>query len=350
MIANIYFPTRAEVAAWPKPNYDDPVRRIWIVPYAIVFQLVAIACVVARLYVRLRMRKDTAGIDDVFLTLALVFAIALTACGCLDLLHYGIDRHTWDVRPSVYPHAAMGTWITFVIALCSGCCIKTSVLLLYRRIVAPTYNRAFDIAIWVAIGAIMAFFLTVLLGLCFICDPLWSYWMAWDFNWKTSYQCSDGQWLNYFIGIVSVISDIYAISLPLALLENTELHMTWKQKWTTYFFFLLGISVIAAGVGRTYWLVQLGRQPDTSWTGGNLLIWCVAETQLSIICACAPSIRLIFMSVGRRSLSFTRQYRKKSHASEGSTDNSQNGFVALESTKSTQTIHIGCQPQATTSV
>ena len=72
MIANIYFPTRAEVAAWPKPNYDDPVRRIWIVPYAIVFQLVAIACVVARLYVRLRMRKDTSGIDDVFLILALV--------------------------------------------------------------------------------------------------------------------------------------------------------------------------------------------------------------------------------------------------------------------------------------
>ena len=72
MIANIYFPTIAEVAAWPKPNYDDPVRRIWIMPYMIIFQLVAVACVIARLYVRLRMRKDTAGIDDVFLILALV--------------------------------------------------------------------------------------------------------------------------------------------------------------------------------------------------------------------------------------------------------------------------------------
>jgi hypothetical protein len=125
MIANIYFPTAAEVAAWPKPNYDDPVRRIWIIPYMIVFQLVAVTCVIARLYVRLRLRKDTAGIDDVFLILALVsmptkmqqrglflpwtqiFTLALTACGCLDLLKYGIDRHTWDVRPSVYPQAAM---------------------------------------------------------------------------------------------------------------------------------------------------------------------------------------------------------------------------------------------------
>jgi hypothetical protein len=105
-------------------------------------------------------------------------------------------------------------------------------------------------------------------------------------------------------------------------------------------------SVIAAGAVRSYWLVQLGRQADSSWTGGNLLISCVAETQLSIICACAPSIRLIFVSVGRRSLSFTRQYRKKSHASEESTDQSQSGFVHLDSMKTAQTIHIGYQPEA----
>jgi hypothetical protein len=72
MIANIYFPTREEIAAWPTPNYDDPVRRLWILPYTIIFQLIAFGCVVARLYVRLRMRKDTAGIDDVFLVLGLV--------------------------------------------------------------------------------------------------------------------------------------------------------------------------------------------------------------------------------------------------------------------------------------
>jgi hypothetical protein len=126
--------------------------------------------------------------------------------------------------------------------------------------------------------------------------------------------------------------------------------MWCELKIWTYTVWLTIHSVVAAGIGRTYWLVQLGRQPDTSWTGGNLLIWCVAENQLSITCACAPSIRLIFVSVGRRSLSFTRQYRKKSHASDGSTNNSQHGFLALESTKTVQTIHIGYQPEATTQV
>jgi hypothetical protein len=124
----------------------------------------------------------------------------------------------------------------------------------------------------------------------------------------------------------------------------SELRIWSYTVWLTIY------SVVAAGIGRTYWLVQLGRQADTSWTGGNLLIWCVAEGQLSIICACAPSIRLIFVSVGRRSLSFTRQHWKKSHASDGSTNNSQNGFLALESTKTVQTIHIGHQPEASTQV
>jgi hypothetical protein len=126
--------------------------------------------------------------------------------------------------------------------------------------------------------------------------------------------------------------------------------MWYELEICSYTVWLTIYSVVAAGIGRTYWLVQLGRQADTSWTGGNLLIWCVAEGQLSIICACAPSIRLIFVSVGRRSLTFTRQYRKKSHASDGSTNNSQHGFLALESTKTVQTIHIGYQPEATTQV
>lgn len=89
-------------------------------------------------------------------------------------------------------------------------------------------------------------------------------------SWEEAWHCVDAQWLNYFIGIVSVISDLYAIALPLAVLEHAELHISWKQRWTTYVFFLLGISyvrrilgpmhtpqltppsVIAAGIGRAY--------------------------------------------------------------------------------------------------
>lgn len=72
MPANIYTTTPTEFAAWPAPNYGNPERRAWIVPYAIIMQVAACVCVVGRLIARLRVRKDTAGMDDGFIVLALV--------------------------------------------------------------------------------------------------------------------------------------------------------------------------------------------------------------------------------------------------------------------------------------
>jgi len=72
MPTKIYITTLTEVAAWPAPNHTDPERRAWILPYAIIMQVVATVCVVGRLIVRLRIRRDTAGLDDIFILMALV--------------------------------------------------------------------------------------------------------------------------------------------------------------------------------------------------------------------------------------------------------------------------------------
>lgn len=103
-------------------------------------------------------------------------------------------------------------------------------------------------------------------------------------------------------------------------------------------------SVVGAGIGRTYWLVQLGIRPDTSWTGGYLLVWCIAEMQLAIVCACAPSIRLICISAYQHSANHSRQYRKRND-SEQSPVKSEENFVAIASVRSAQTIYISYQPE-----
>ena len=125
--------------------------------------------------------------------------------------------------------------------------------MLYRRILTPSCRIAWNVAAWAAIGVTAAYFLAGVLAFCFICGPLWAYWKAFDPEWDVVWHCADGQWLNYFIGIVSVISDLYAIALPLIIIGQTELHIPWKQKWTTYFFFCLGIRY----VGRAFHAVKL---------------------------------------------------------------------------------------------
>jgi hypothetical protein len=131
------------------------------------------------------------------------------------------------------------TWLDVMLSICSTCSTKISVLLLYRRILTPSV--AWSVAAWVAIGVTTAYFLAGVLAFCFICDPLWAYWMAYDLDWNAAWHCADGRWLNYFVGVVSVVSDLYSIAFPVAVFEQTELQIPWKQRWTTYFFFCLGL-------------------------------------------------------------------------------------------------------------
>lgn len=91
--------------------------------------------------------------------------------------------------------------------------------------------------------------------------------------------------------------------------------------------------------------MQLGLRADTSWTGGNLLIWCIAEMQLAIVCACAPSIRLLCISAHEHSRSLSRQYRQRTD-SEQSPIKAQDDFIMMESVRSAQTIHISYCPEA----
>lgn len=86
MPANIYSTTPSDFAAWPAPNFIDPERRAWIVPYAIIMQIFTLVCVVGRLLVRFRMRKDTAGVDDIFIIMALVSSPQLSLLRPLEYL------------------------------------------------------------------------------------------------------------------------------------------------------------------------------------------------------------------------------------------------------------------------
>ena len=50
---------------WPTPNYDDPVERTWLLPYAVVLSGVSTVLVFIRWGLRLRKRGGGLGLDDV---------------------------------------------------------------------------------------------------------------------------------------------------------------------------------------------------------------------------------------------------------------------------------------------
>src|SRR4051812_2921558 len=79
--------------SWPTPNYEDPVTRgPALVIVNSIFVALAVSTVAARLYTRIVIKRWF-GIDDVFILLALLFTLGLTAVVLLANQRYGWDRY-----------------------------------------------------------------------------------------------------------------------------------------------------------------------------------------------------------------------------------------------------------------
>jgi hypothetical protein len=269
-------------------------------------------------------------------------SIAFTACAWYTTAHLGVDRHTWDVPISSFSQAALVShapsliahaqstnkrqiaWILQVLMLVASGATKASVLLFYRRLVVGTLARRWKLAIYFALAFHAIYLVSITLGYLLICRPLQAYWMSYDYNWNQPYTCAPANGINPVIGVLSVLSDVYAVALPFVILHYYTLDVPRAQRIGLNIIFALGLLVAGAGIGRTYYLIKLGNTYDTSWTGFDLLIWTIIELQLGIICACAPSLRAFFRRYVSEALrkSFTSSKNKSRSGTHEGTQNS----------------------------
>jgi hypothetical protein len=79
-------------------------------------------------------------------------------------------------------------------------------------------------------------------------------------------------------------------------------------------------SVVGAGIVRTYYLGKVtSDEYDKTWYGFDVFVATVAECDVSIMCACAPSIKSIS---GR----FFQNMSSIKNSATGNSDNSEGGF------------------------
>lgn len=195
---------------------------------------------ITRVYLRAQKQAGILGLDDLFISLAWAVSIALSACAVIGSKHYGLDVHTWDVPPDRYVGAALLGFISQILFLTSTCATKASVLLFYRRMTKGTYSKKLLWATWIALGLTAGYFVAVLVTYCFICQPLDAYWLSYDFSYDKDFTCLDGNVLTPFVGVFSVLSDLYAVLLPCLWLHLYNPTATQQQRWSLNFIFALG--------------------------------------------------------------------------------------------------------------
>ncbi|CAK4034781.1 integral membrane [Lecanosticta acicola] len=284
MPGNIINLTPAEIAKWPPPNYDNPDRRRWMPAYA--GALYGAATIMAALRIWLRFRKQAGGLgvdDKAFLICSWLCVTWFTVLGLMNAEVYMADRHVWDIPLHYFTPMARTTWIAELAFLLTGCFIKVSVLLFYRRLVEKTCSLWWVRCVLAAIGFTVAYTLAFVLALIFK-------WVQ-PQSMQPRYTCLR-LFISLLAGIVAVISDLIAVALPCIMMRNLKIPRA--QKFALNGIFSLGLLVVAASGVRTYHLWECGRTADFSSEIFNVTVWSLLELNLGLMCASAPALRVVF--------------------------------------------------------
>jgi hypothetical protein len=172
-----------------------------------------------------------------------LFALGLTIIACIGSSN-GLGRHTWDIPYDKYPLLVQLGYFAQVFFLISMCTTKLSVLLFYRRMVKNVYSRKWLYILWAAITCNVSAGIATFIVYMVICRPLRAYWLAYQYlpiPYSEPYTCiPEGESLTLSSGVISVITDIYAVAIPYLMLRQYQLDVAPRQKIALNIIFALG--------------------------------------------------------------------------------------------------------------
>ncbi|SMY24379.1 unnamed protein product [Zymoseptoria tritici ST99CH_1A5] len=188
---------------------------------------------------------------EAMLFLGFLAGTMFTCVAILGAGQYGFDRHIYDIDFTKVTETALIAWLSQLTFLVSTSATKVSVLLAYRRVSAGSLSRYWKWGTVSAIGFTVAYciaFVGVLIGGC---RPVNAYWRAYDPVYAASveYTCIPTKFLNPLSGGLSVVSDFYAVVLPIGLLWH--LKISKRQRYALNAVFSLGFVVVIVGIVRT---------------------------------------------------------------------------------------------------
>jgi len=157
-------------------------------------------------------------------------------------------------------------------------------LLLYMRIFPASSSKRLYLSCWALIAILLAYLLSILLGLGLICRPIT---MVWDSS--VTGTCGNAETLLEVATGLNIAFDIILILLPVANLLH--LNMSMHAKVGVIVVFLTGFFITATSIIRLVYLYQLEHKTGNLWASyAHLTIWSYTECGVGICAACMPTM------------------------------------------------------------
>ncbi|KAI5200893.1 hypothetical protein E4T38_06328 [Aureobasidium subglaciale] len=176
---------------------------------------------------------------------------------------------------------------------------KISILAFFLR-VFPQQN--FRKIIYVVIGICAAYGISFVLATTFQCHPVPYSWKQLDDSYPGS--CNNIHVQGWLSAVFNIVIDLVILVLPLK--ELYSLQTSLKKKLMVMVMFSLGIFVTFVSVVRLHSLIVFANSQNITWDYNDAAWWSTVEIHVGIICACLPSVRALFVSLGASSLGTTK--------------------------------------------
>ncbi|KAH7108668.1 hypothetical protein B0J11DRAFT_242407 [Dendryphion nanum] len=248
---------------------------------------IAFAFITARMYTR-RFIIHSVGWDDIIMVINLITFVGYVICISVGV-SYGVGRKYATVPAADYSKAIMWEAIGQGICIMGIAASKGSVAIFLLRIVIRKWHVAL---LWFCIVSTTLLCAITTILLFVQCRPT-------AFLWDRTI-VGGVCWLNFTavgltMGAWSAAMDFVLAILPWHIIMG--LNMKRKEKLTVAFGLSLGILAGVCSVVRTYELQTLSSLDEYVYDTVPMLLWSSTEVLATIVCACIPVLRPLYVKI-----------------------------------------------------
>ncbi|RKF64650.1 putative integral membrane protein [Erysiphe neolycopersici] len=266
-------------------GYPQESRKAYIMRVGIIFFVITMIVLGCRLFTRYS-NTGKLWADD---WVALVAGICLVIVASLQIYvcSLGFGKHMWQIPLNEGLQLVKPFYALQFLYIAVQVLAKISLLLVYQRIYPSSKFQR--ICTWgIAFVAMhgVAFTFTIL----FQCRPIESSW-----NPNINKKCLSAPAIGFAGAGFSIVEDLVIIILPLP--QLLRLQVKTAQKIALIFMFSIGSFACITSIVRLKYLSAFENSTDLTWENTDILVWSILEIEVTVICACLPTLRPLFVEI-----------------------------------------------------
>ncbi|KAF2874427.1 hypothetical protein BDV95DRAFT_566165 [Massariosphaeria phaeospora] len=242
------------------------------------FTGIAAITVLLRLYTRFFVVRRP-GIEDYFITLAMLCSVGLTICIAIQVQN-GMGRRLKELAHNEISNSLKAFWASLIVYYLSLGLTKISILVQYRRVFT---TRTFQIVCWCTMAGVGIYSVWTIFGSIFACVPVRAFWA------QMPAKCIDHFAMWFANAAVNIVTDFTIIMLPMPVIRG--LNLARRQKQLLVGVFAIGGFVCIVSIIRLQSLVAISKSFDPTYDNPPAATWSSVEINVGIICSCLPCLR-----------------------------------------------------------